>query len=66
MAEEIEVPTGHSQESLHEQSEKSPERWIMLVALTAALLAVCAALAALLASHHAKEAMIEQLQSSDQ
>jgi hypothetical protein len=36
------------------------------VALTAALLAVLAAITALLAEHHANEAMLEQIRSSDQ
>ena len=43
-----------------------PESWIMGVALTAALLAVIAAITALMAEHHANEAMILQIQSSDQ
>ena len=38
----------------------------MGVALTAALLAVLAAITALMAEHHANEAMMLQIQSSDQ
>ena len=38
----------------------------MMVALTAALLSVLAAITALFASHYANEAMIEQIQASDQ
>ncbi len=64
--EEIEVPTEHLQEQLNEKSRESEERWVLMVALTAAVLAVFAAIAALLAGHYANEAMIEQLQASDQ
>ena len=63
---EIEVPTEHLHEKLQESALESAERWIMKVALTAALLAVFAAITALLAGHHANEAMIEQVKSSDQ
>ena len=64
--EEIEVPTEHLHENIHEQAEHSRERWIMMVALTAALLAVLAAVSALMAGHHANEATIEQIKASDQ
>ena len=66
MPEEMEVPTEHLHESIHEAVEKSNSRWVMMVALTAALLAVLAALASLLASYHVNESMIEQLKASDQ
>jgi hypothetical protein len=66
MPEEMEVPTEHLHESLQEAAEKSSNRWILLVALTAAILAVLAAVASLLASYHVNEAMIEQLKASDQ
>jgi hypothetical protein len=64
--EEIEVPTEHLHEELHEHAEHIRERWIMMVALTAALLAVLAAVSALMAGHHANEATIEQIKASDQ
>jgi len=64
--EEIEVPTEQLQEQLNEKSRESQEKWVLMVALTAAVLAVFAAIAALLAGHYANEAMIEQLQASDQ
>lgn len=63
---EIEVPTDHLHEQLHESLHSSEEKWILLVALTAAILAVFAAIAALLAGHYANEAMIDQLKASDQ
>ena len=64
MPEEMEVPTEHLHESIHEQAEK--ESWILVVALSAALLAVLAAVSSLLAGHHANEALLEQVQAADQ
>src|ERR1035437_7658856 len=64
--EEIEVPTEHLQENIQEHAEHSRERWIMMVALTAALLAVLAAVSALMAGHHSNEATIDQIKASDQ
>jgi len=64
--EEIEVPTEHLHEQLHERAHESEEKWILMVALTAAILAVFAAITSLMAGHYANEAMIEQLQASDQ
>jgi hypothetical protein len=66
MPEEMEDPTEHVHETVHEEAEKSKERWIIAVALSTALLAVFAAVSALLAGYHADEAMIEQLHASDQ
>ncbi|MCX6283364.1 MAG: DUF4337 domain-containing protein [Bacteroidetes bacterium] len=64
--EEIEVPTEHLHETLEEKARESESNWVMKVALTAALLAVFAAITALMAGHHSNEAMIEQIRSSDQ
>ncbi len=64
--EEIEVPTEHLHEELHHHAEHGGNSWNMGVALSSALLAALAAVAALLAGHHANEAMIEQLKASDQ
>ena len=64
--EEIEVPTEHLQEEIHESAHHARERWIMWVALSSALLAGFAAVTALLAGHHANEAMVEQIHASDQ
>ncbi len=66
MPEEIEVPTEHLHEQLEHLVHHSQESWIMMVALTAALLSVLAAISALFASHYANEAMLEQIQASDQ
>jgi Domain of unknown function (DUF4337) len=69
MPEEIEVPTEHLHETLHEKAEghggdEGPP-WVGKVALSAAILAVLAAVAALSAGHHANEAMLEQMQATD-
>ena len=64
--EEIEVPTEHLHETLQEKALEAEENWILKVALTAAILAVFAAITALMAGHYANESMIEQLQASDQ
>lgn len=73
MPAEIEVPTEHLHESLKEATEHGQHgggeegpSWVGQVALTAAVLAVTAAVAALLAGHHANEAMIEQMKATDQ
>jgi len=66
MVDEIEVPTEHLHESIHEEFERTEEKWILRVALTAALLAVFAAIASLYAGDHANEAMLEQIKASDQ
>jgi hypothetical protein len=66
MPEEMEAPTEHLHEAIHEEAEKRGEGWILPVALSTAVVAVFAAISALFAGHHANEAMIEQIQSSDQ
>jgi hypothetical protein len=66
MPEEIEVPIEKLHESVQEEAEKARERWVLLVALSTAILAVFAALCSLMAGHHANEALIEQIQASDQ
>jgi Domain of unknown function (DUF4337) len=64
--EEIEVPTEHLHKVIEEETEKSMDNWIMKLALSSALIAVFAAVCALLAGHHANEAMINQLKANDQ
>jgi hypothetical protein len=64
--EEPEVPTEHLHEHIHEHAAHSTERWILGVALSSALLAAFAAVASLLAGHNANEAVISQIESSDQ
>ncbi len=65
MPEEIEVPTEHLHEKMEEEAEHKGG-WIAKVAVSSALLAVAAAISALLAGHHANEAMLEQMQATDQ
>ena len=77
---EIEVPTEHLQEAIHEAAHgahgsggghaSGPHasggiHWVSAVALSSALLAVMAAVAALLAGHHANEGVLEQIQASN-
>lgn len=66
MPEEPEVPTEHLHESLEEHARESGEKWVSKVALSAAILAVLAAIASMLAGHHANEALIVQLKAADQ
>jgi hypothetical protein len=74
MPAEIEVPTEHLHETIHEKAHghghgeggEAPPAWISQVALSAAILAVLAAVAALQAGHHANEAMLDQMQATDQ
>jgi len=63
--EEIEDPTERLQETM-EAAEEKRERWTLYVALSTAVIAVLAAIAGMLGNHHANEAMIEQVKSSDQ
>ena len=68
--EEMEVPTEHLHETIEEEVkeavEKNEKRGSMAIAISTALMAVFAALASLLAGHHADEAVIEQIRASDQ
>jgi hypothetical protein len=61
-----EVPLEHAHEEMAHHAHESGEPWIMGVALTAALLAVLAAITALLGEEYADEAMHAQIKSSDQ
>ena len=59
-----EVPTEH----LHEQLQENAEQfggWVMRVALSSAVAAALAAVAALLAGHTANEAMLKQIEASN-
>jgi uncharacterized protein DUF4337 len=64
--EEAEVPLEHLHEQAHETAKHSEEAWISWVALSTAILAVLAAIASLLSGEHANEAMINQIEASDQ
>jgi uncharacterized membrane protein len=64
--EEAEVPLEHLQEDVRESAEHSGAAWISWVALSTAILAVLAAIAGLLSGQHANEAMMNQIEASDQ
>src|SRR5438876_8139675 len=64
--EEAEVPLENLQEHVHHSAEHSGETWISWVALSTAILAVLAAIAGLLSGKHANEAMMSQIEASDQ
>ena len=64
--EEAEVPLEGLHEEIHHSAEHGGEAWIMWVALSTAILAVLAAIAGLLSGMHANEAMMSQIESSDQ
>ena len=63
--EQPEVPLEAVSEDIHHHAEHARERWILGVALSSAILAALAAIASLLAGHHANEAMIDQIAASD-
>jgi hypothetical protein len=64
--EEAEVPLEDLQEHIHHSAEHSGATWISWVALSTAILAVLAAIAGLLSGQHANEAMMSQIEASDQ
>src|SRR6058998_71390 len=64
--EESEVPLEHLHEHVKETAEHSGAPWISSVALSTAILAVLAAIASLLSSEHANEAMMSQIEAADQ
>ena len=63
--EEFEDPTEKLKETLTEHALHAGSSFNSRVAVTTAVLAVLAAVASMLSGHHANEAMIEQLKSSD-
>jgi predicted cobalt transporter CbtA len=64
--EEAEVPLEQLHEEIHHSAEHGGPTWISWVALSTAILAVLAAIAGLLSGKHANEAMMSQIESSDQ
>jgi hypothetical protein len=64
--EEAEVPLEHLHEEIQHHAEHGGASWISGVALSTAILAVLAAIAGLLSGMHANEAMMSQIQASDQ
>ena len=61
-----EVPTEHLHETLEHEAGHSGQSWIMGVALSSAIVAGLAAIASLLAGANANEAMMDQMQASNQ
>ncbi len=66
MTEEIESPVESVSEDMHHHAEHSAESWLKWCAVLAATYAVLAAIAGLQSSHFANDAMIEQIEASDQ
>jgi Domain of unknown function (DUF4337) len=64
--EEIEVPTEHLHEEIQENAEEKKAKWTLYLALSTAFMAVLAAVAGLLAGHHANEAVVDRVKASDQ
>ena len=64
--EEAEVPLEHLHEHVKETAEHTGITWISWVALSTAILAVLAAIAGLLSGQYANEAMMNQIEASDQ
>ena len=64
--EEAEVPLEHLQEHVQHSAERGGEAWISWVALSTAILAVLAAISGLLSGKHANEAIMSQIEASDQ
>lgn len=61
-----EVPLEHLHEEVHHHAKHGGVPWISGVALSTAILAVLAAISGLLAGMYANEAMMSQIQASDQ
>ncbi len=68
--EEIEVPTEHLHEAIHEKAEEAKhpaeKKWSMAVAISTAIMAVFAAISGLMAGDYSNQALIQQIKSSDQ
>src|SRR6476659_127944 len=65
--EEIEIPTEHLHETIQEKAKEHGETgWFRYVAISTAFMAVLAAVSGLMAGHASNEALISQIQASDQ
>ena len=66
--EDIEIPTEHLHETIQEKAKELQEAggWYRFVAISTALMAVFAAISGLIAGHYSNEALIDQIQASDQ
>ncbi len=65
---EIEIPTEHLHETIQEQAKENEASsgWFRYVAISTAFMAVFAAISGLMAGHYSNEALIDQIQASDQ
>jgi hypothetical protein len=64
--EEIEVPVEQAQEHMAHEAAHTRASWVMQVALSSAIFAVFAAIAALLAGHASNEAVVAEIRASQQ
>ena len=66
--EDIEIPTEHLHETIKERAEELHEAggWFRFVAISTAFMAVFAAISGLIAGHYSNEALIDQIQASNQ
>src|SRR6476660_9581182 len=64
--EEAEIPLEQLQEAIHHHAKQEGKAWGNWVALSTAILAVLAAITSLLSGHRANEAMMNQIEASDQ
>jgi hypothetical protein len=64
--EEADIPMERLHEQIQERAEHATAQWISWVALSTAIFAVLAAIAGLLSGSHANEAMMSQIDASDQ
>lgn len=66
MPEELEDPVEHIREEIHEAAHHVKENWLKWAALLSAIFAVLAAVSGLQSAQYANEAMMEQIEASDQ
>jgi hypothetical protein len=66
MTEELESPVEHLMEEVREKAENAKENWLKWSALFSVLFAVLAAISGLKSGHYANDAMIEQIEASNQ
>lgn len=60
------MPLEHLHEHVHHHAQHGGEAWLSYVALSTAILAVLAAITGLLSGQHANEAMMAQIEASNQ
>ena len=66
MVEEADDPVEFIREEIHEAAHHMRESWLKWAALLSAIFAVLAAVSGLQSAHYANDAMIEQIEASDQ